>query len=259
MLSLLRSEWYQVRKMLSVKITFAITLVASVVFGFHMTSGAYLEEYKRLDQMYILFGGGSLRSTMSDGAAGLLFASLFAGWMISGGFENRTIQEAISYGKSRTKVYFAKMFQFLMVVTGLCLVYWFGSSLASFLRHGLGTVEVVGNLCHVEYIVGMVFAGILAYISLFSLCGLVGFLNRKVGATMGICFVAILFGGNLLASVVPESVITVINHTPLGLYNQVLKLDVQWADIGRTSLLSLLWIGMICGIGLWRFQRTELK
>lgn len=118
MLSLLRSEWYQVRKMLSVKITFAITLIASVIFGFRMT----------------------------DGAACLLLASLFAGWLISAAFENRTIQEAISYGKSRTKVYCAKMSLFVLVVNGLCLVYWFGSSMAAFVKYGLGTREIAGNL-----------------------------------------------------------------------------------------------------------------
>lgn len=259
MLSLLRSEWYQVRKALSVKITFGIILIVSVIYGFNMTNENYFETYKTLDQEYLLFGGGSLSSSMSDGGASLIFASLFAGWLIGAAFENRTIQEAISYGKSRTKVYWAKMLTFLCIVTGLCLVYWFGCSMTAFLKYGLGTPEVVGNLCNIEYIVGMVFAGILAYISLFAICGLIGFLNRKAGATMGICFVSILFCGNLLTLIVPESIKKIINYTPLGLYNQVLKRDVQWGDICRTSCVSLIWIAVICSIGLWKFKKTELK
>ncbi len=259
MFSLLRSEWYQVRKSLPVKITFAITLAASIIMSFQLTSEKYIELYKDLDQKYLLFGGGSLSSSMSDGAASLLFASLFAGWLISGAFENHTIQEAISYGKSRNKVYLAKMCMFLFVVTILCLVYWFGSSIAPFLKYGMGTSEVVGNLCNIEYIIGMVFAGTLAYISLFSLCGLVGFLNRKIGVTMGICFVAVLFGGNLLAAIASENIIKVVNYTPLGLYNQVLRPDVQWTDIWKTSCVSLIWTALICGVGLWKFKKTELK
>lgn len=259
MLSLLRSEWYQVRKALTIKITFVIALVSSIMFGFQMASEKYIEEFKTLDQRYLFYGGGSLCSSMEDGAAGLLFASLFAGWLISAAFENRTIQDAISYGKSRTKVYWTKMFMFLAVTIGVCLVYWFGSSVPAFLKNGLGMPEIVGNLCRIEYIAGMLFAGILAYISLFAICGLVAFWNRKTGTTMGICFVAILFGGNLLTVILPDNVLKFVNYTPLGLYKQVLNLDVEWADIWKTGCISLVWTAIICGIGLWKFKRTELK
>lgn len=259
MLSLLRSEWYQVRKSLAVKITFLLTLVISVVMSFQMATEEYMQMYKEMGREYICFGGGGLCGDMSDSAACLLFASLFAGWLISTSFENHTIQEAISYGKSRTKVYMAKMCMFLFSVTMLCLIYWFASSMAQFLKYGMGSPEIVGNLCNVEYIIGMVLAGTLAYISLFAICGLVAFLNRKVGVTMGICFVAILFGGNIIASIAPESIIKIINYTPLGLYNQVLDIYVEWEDILRTSALSLVWTAVILGIGLWKFKRTELK
>ena len=259
MLSLLRSEWYQVRKALTVKIVFGITLVASLIFGFKMISESYVEQIQEIKGQYVLYGGGSLCGSMEDGAACLLFVSLFAGWMTGTAFENRTIQEAISYGKSRTKVYWAKMLTFLTVCIGICLVYWFGGSIPAFLKNGLGTEKNVGNLCHINYIIGVLIAGILAYASVFSICGLVGFLTRKTGATMGICFVAILFGGNLLVMVLPESILRIINYTPLGLCKQVLKMDVQWADIWKTSCISLVWIAIICSIGLWKFKKTELK
>lgn len=48
MLSLLRSEWYQVRKSLSLKITFGIVLAASVMFGIKLTDTANLSEYLSL-------------------------------------------------------------------------------------------------------------------------------------------------------------------------------------------------------------------
>lgn len=79
------------------------------------------------------------------------------------------------------------------------------------------------------------------------------------GKSLETCFVAVLFGGNLLASIVSDRVLQVINFTPFGLYKQVLKMDVEWADIWRTCGISLVWIVIICGIGLWRFQKTELK
>lgn len=259
MLSLLRSEWYQVRKSLSVKITFGIILIASVIFGMKFIDPSYAEVLERLNQTYIIYGGGSLFSTMQDGAMALLIASLFAGWLVSGGFENRVIQESISYGKRRIMVYGAKMLMYLLVVTGLCLVYWVATGLPAFLKNGLGTRETCGNLCQVPYITGMLLSAMLAYMSLFAICGVVAFWNRKVGLTMGICFVGVLIGGNLLATIVSEGVRKVINYTPLGLYNRVLKLDVQWTDIWLTAGISLIWLGIICTVGYLKFQKTELK
>lgn len=259
MLSLLRSEGYQVRKALSVKIAFGIILIASVIFGMKFIDPAYAETLQMLNERYIIYGGGSICSTMQDGAMALLLASLFAGWLISSGFEHRIIQESISYGKRRLTVYSAKMLTYLLVVTGLCLVYWVAVSILAFLKNGLGTQEICGNLCQIPYIIGMMFAAILAYISLFAFCGAVAFWNRRVGVTMGICFVGILFGGNLLASVASEGVRTVISYTPLGLYNRVLKLDVSWSDIWLTAGISLIWIGIICTVGYLKFRKTELK
>lgn len=259
MLSLLRSEWYQVRKSLSLKITFGIILATSVMFGIKLTDTANLSEYRKMNLVYTLYGGGAICNHMSDGAMALLLASLFAGWMIGGSFENRVIQESISYGKKRSTVYLAKMFMYSLVVTALCLVYWCVTTLPTGIKYGLGTEDICGNLCHIPYIIGMVAAGSLAYISLFMVCGVVAFCVRKTGTTMGICFVGILAGGNLLASVVPENIAKIIRYTPLALYTHVTKTDVTWFDIGQTAGISLVWIILFGMAGYLKFHKTELK
>lgn len=259
MLSLLRSEWYQVRKSLSLKITFGIVLAASVMFGIKLTDTANLSEYRKMNLVYTLYGGGAICNHMSDGAMALLLASLFAGWMIGGSFENRVIQESISYGKKRSTVYLAKMFMYSLVVTALCLVYWCVTTLPTGIKYGLGTEDICGNLCHLPYIIGMVAAGSIAYISIFMVCGVIAFCARKTGTTMGICFVGILVGGNLLASFVSEKIAAIIHYTPLGLYYRVLKTDVTWSDIGQTAGISLLWIIGLGAVGYYIFQKAELK
>ena len=259
MLSLLRCEWYQVRKSMSLKIVIIIIVAASVVFGIKCTDAAYVSQIKVLDETYILYFGGSICSSMDDGAMALLLASLFAGWMIGGSFENRMIQEAISYGKKRITVYLAKMLMYSMVVTVLCLIYWCVAALPAGFKNGLGTADICGNLTQVPYIIGMIAADSIAYISLFTVCGIVGFFARKTGTTMGICFVGILFGGNLLASILSEKIVRIVNYTPLGLYRHVLKLDVTWADICQTIGISLIWTFLIGVAGYLKFQKTELK
>lgn len=259
MLSLLRCEWYQVRKSLYFKITVIILVVASVMFGFDSTSADKISYWKAWDKMYLLYFGGGVYSAMSDSAMGLLLASLFAGWMIGGSFENRVIQESISYGKKRSSVYLAKMLMYSIVVIMLCLIYWCFTALPAGLKNGLGTADVCGNLVQIRYIIGMVFAGSVAYISVITICGVIAFFVRKTGATMGICFVGILFGGNLLASILSEDIIKIINYTPLGLYRHGLKLDVTWSDICRTVMISLFWIILFWTIGYLKFKKTELK
>ena len=123
----------------------------------------------------------------------------------------------------------------------------------------MGTEEICGNLCHVPYMIGMVAAGGLANISLFMVCGVIAFCVRKTGTTMGICFVCILAGGNLLASVVPENIAEIIRYTPLALYTHVTKTDVTWSDIVQTAGISLLWIIGLGAVGYYIFQKAELK
>lgn len=84
-------------------------------------------------------------------------------------------------------------------------------------------------------------------------------LRAKTGTTMGICFVGILVGGNLLASFVSEKIAAIIHYTPLGLYYHVLKTDVTWYDIGQTAGISLLWIIGLGAVGYYIFQKAELK
>lgn len=259
MLSLLRCEWYQVRKSLSLKIIVIIIVVASAIFGIKFTDAAYVSQIKAWDEMYILYCGGSICGSMGDGAMALLLASLFAGWMIGTSFENRVIQESISYGKKRSSVYLAKMLMYSIVVTMLCLIYWCVRALPAGFKNGLGTADICGNLSQIPYIIGMVAAGSIAYISLFTICGIIAFFTRKTGATMGICFVGVLLGGNLLSSILSEDIIKIINYTPLGLYHHVLKLDVTWFDICQTVGISLIWIILLWAVGYFKFQKTELK
>lgn len=259
MLSLLRCEWYQVRKSLSFKIMVIIMAVVSVIFGYDIIDTANISNLKALDEMHYLYFGGGVYNAMRDSALALLVASLFAGWMIGGSFENRVIQESISYGKKRSSVYLVKMLMYSIVVIVLCLIYWCFRALPAGLQNGFGTADVCGNLVQVPYIIGMVAAGSVAYISVIAICGVIAFFARKTGATMGICFVGILFGGNLLASILSEDIIKIVNYTPLGLYRHVLKLDVTWSDISQTVMISLFWIILFWTVGYLKFKKTELK
>lgn len=253
MLSLLRCEWYQVRKSLYLKITMGLIVVLCFWFGSQFTDAVHVTN------LQTLYWGGSICEWMRDSAMGLLLASLFAGWMIGGSFENRVIQESISYGKKRIAVYLAKMIMYSLVVTVLCLLYWCVLAVPTGIKNGMGTEEICGNLCHVSYLIGMVAAGSLAFISLFMVCGVIAFCVQKSGTTMGICFVCILVGGNLLASVVPENIAEIIRYTPLALYTHVTKTDVTWFDIGQTAGISLIWILFFGTVGYLKFRKTELK
>lgn len=259
MISLFRSEWYQIRKTVAVKIQFLFILAISVFLGINETGTSYYNEVKSAGWDYVLYGGGSLLSSMEDAALVILLVSLLACWIISSAFETRTIQEAICYGKSRTIVYFAKMFIYCIVSVVMCLLVWFAGSIPVCIKYGIGTQDVVGNLCNLGYLAGMVIAGSFAYLSIFVICGVIAFLTQKTSITMGVCIIGIALGFTVVAAVLPDSLTKLINYTPVGLYHNVLKLDVSWNDIFKTSFISIIWIIVIFMAGLWKFKKTELK
>lgn len=259
MLSLFRSECYQIRKTLAVKILFLFIIGMSVFFGIRETSESYITEVNENGWPDLAYGGGNLLSNMEDYSLVILLASLLAAWIISSAFETRTIQEAVCYGKSRTKVYIVKMAVYIVVSLLISLVLWVGESAFVFIKNGTGTEEVVHNLSRWDYIAGMIFAASLAYTSLFAICGVIAFIIQKASITMGVCIIGIAFGFKMVTSILPESLENIINYTPVGLCYQVLKLDVTFNDIIRTSCISVIWIIIICAAGLYKFKKTELK
>ena len=76
---------------------------------------------------------------------------------------------------------------------------------------------------------------------------------------MGICIIGITLEFTIITKALPESLSGMLNYTPVGLSGQVLKLDVSWNDIIKTSLTSIAWIIGISTAGLLKFQKTELK
>ena len=121
MFSLFRSEFYQIRKTLAVKMLFLFVISTSVFLGIQEASDSYAAEYKEIGRDYINYGSGRLLTNMSDYPLATLIASLLAGWMVSQAFENRTIQEAVNYGKSRTKIYLVKIIMYFIVSVFTCL------------------------------------------------------------------------------------------------------------------------------------------
>ena len=105
----------------------------------------------------------------------------------------------------------------------------------------------------------MLFAGSLAYLSIFAICAVIAITTQKTSITMGICIISITFGFTIITKALPESLSGMLNYTPVGLSGQVLKLDVSWNDIIKTSLTSIAWIIGISTAGLLKFQKTELK
>lgn len=259
MFSLFRSEFYQVRKNLAVKILFLFVLFTSVFMGIQGASDSYAAEYKEIGRDYVNYGGGSLMNGMGDYALAILLASLLAGWMVSQSFENRTIQEAVSYGKSRTKIYLVKIITYFIVSIFTCLAMWTAESIFVFIKNGTGTQEITGSLCGWDYILGMVFAESLAYTSIFSICGVIAVLTQKTSITMGICIIGIALGFTIITKALPASFSSILNYTPVCLSSQVLKLDVGWNDIIKTSLVSIIWIIVINTAGLLKFKKTEVK
>lgn len=254
MISLLRGEWFQVRKAFSVKITFIITIIYCI-----FAEVDALDYYRTENMQDMLTMGGITCNLMADTAMCFVYASMFAGLMIGSAFENRTIQGEICSGKKRHNVYMAKVLMYILVVAVMDLACWLSGGLFIYGKYGIGTPELIGNLSKPEYLIGVIAAGLLAYMSMTAVCGMLGFLIRRTGAVMGVCFSIIAFGGTMMVNILPDKAAKYIKYTPLYLPQNVLKYDVVWRDILKTSVISLIWIVVILGFGMWRFCKAELK
>lgn len=254
MLSLLRSECFQARKAFSIKITFIITIILGIFMQINT-----LDYYKSENMQEQLTVGGNMCSTMEDTAMCMVYACMFAGLMIGGAFENRTIQGEICSGKKRFNVFMAKMLMYMIVVGVMDLAYWFSGQGIIYCKYGMGTPRLIGHLSNPVYLAGMVAAALLAYMSMTAICGMLGFLIRRTGAIMGVCFSLIMFGGTMLIKFLPDNAVKYVKYTPLHLPQNVLKYDIVWNDILKTGLISLVWIVIILGFGIWRFHKAELK
>lgn len=85
MLSLLRCEWYQVRKSMPLKIISVIIVVASAIFGVKFTDANYVSEIKTLDEVYILSYTAEVQYAAQWGTVRWRCCSpvcLQAGWLV---------------------------------------------------------------------------------------------------------------------------------------------------------------------------------
>lgn len=185
MLSIMRSEFYKVRKS---KVTFVTALCLLGIAGLQIAAFLYakikggiwmemFEETRGLD-VYFAFASGTFY---------LVFVALFVGGMISNEYTNRTVRQVVSRGASRIQI---ALGQYIALSTAMTVISVVPAALSGFVA---GIIWEFGVLPTGRFVLTL--AGqILLIWSYSAITMLIAHLARSGGLSIGINFMMLLGG-----------------------------------------------------------------
>ncbi len=127
-------------------------------------------------------GYSAIRTVISDSQTIVVLISIFCALFICGDFGNRTIGHLVSSGHSRLSVCVSKMLAYLLGALIIAIAYPLFYVLGFTIANGFGK-ELTGEV--VNYIIRSLSLYLLTIIGTASICGMLAFLIRNVGATIG--------------------------------------------------------------------------
>jgi ABC-2 type transport system permease protein len=265
MINLIQADLYKMRKSNAIKILFLIMTFCAVI----MTLFAYLIPQGKISEAYtgmgFLFSDVNMMSILGAAAAGIF---------ICGDFENRTIHDAVTSGCSRMAIICSKAITLFISIIILLFPYaaFTGIGLLSGAKFSMGSTGV-GFLHMLEIDNGTAFdaAGffkmlavmlilILAYAAQLSLCIPFALIFKKP-----VVVIVVYYGLTLLCAQLynlknaSETFKKIFSYTPYGGMHTFLTLDSPAGDIGKTMLVSLVFISVMIAVTYQVFRKSEIK
>jgi len=265
MLNLVQADIYKMLKSNAVKILFAITTVCAIamtIFAYLIPQGKISESYTGLG---FLFSDINMISILGAAAAGLF---------ICGDFDNKTIHDAIASGCSRIDVICSKAISFFVTIIILLFPYAIITGIALFSGAEFGMNSVGVGFLHILAVDGgtaidlaallkmlaVMLTLLLVYIAQLSLCVPFALLFKKPVAV-----VAVYYGFTILCAQlsglqkVSKMFKNIFSCTPYGGTHTFLTLETPAVDLGKTILVSLVFIAVMIAVTYGVFRKSEIK
>ncbi len=240
MINLFKSEFMKLYKSSSLKIIILLGIAMSLIF--HLTVVTHVTGYN------------ALVGSMQDTPLVMLLAGIFAGLFIGNDFSNRTIQSEISLGYTRFKVFLSKSIVFLIGSCIIILIYPITSIIICNITNGFG--EII-NYNIIKDIIRMVLLFLIVNCGTLSVCVIVGFTVRNVGASIG-SSIGILIIGSVIIDAISNKYnfnkFTTVGWSKLILIPNMTIIEILQALIvsGVTLIISLFVAYLI-------FKKADLK
>ncbi|MFD1176372.1 ABC transporter permease [Paenibacillus puldeungensis] len=265
MLNLIRADVFKLRKSITMKVLLAITTLCAVA----MTMMAYFISTGKLDAS--LTGVGFM---FSDVNVISILGGLIAGMLICADFDNKTIQDSIASGNSRSTIIFSKA-----VVLGLALVVILlpyavitGIALGTGSKFDMGAVAV--GFLHlltsesakafttpdVLKLLAVMLTLLILYVAQLSISIPIAFLVKKPILVIVICYAFSFLTGQLLTIASNHPIVErICSFTPFGGSYVLMTLDAGAGTVVKAIVVSLIFIGVMAALSYSLFRKTEIK
>lgn len=252
MFNLLKSEVYKLLR----STAFRVLLFLNTIFS-TFASVMFVQSSKS-NPDFIITGKDALASGFSDTLLLFVFCGILSGLFVASEFSSGGIRNMITYGHSRLKVFSAKLIIYSLGSLLLTTIYPTILTLTSTSAHGWGVSFSTSETLTAFRIILL---ALLLNLTLILLCGVISFLVKENGLSIGICI-----GGGLMLHVILQLITSFLpqfswlyDYSPLGLYAKALDSAASITDILTVIGISILTILFVYCIGLFRFTREDLK
>lgn len=265
MLNLIRADVFKLRKSVTMKVLLGITTACAGV----MTIMANLISAGKLDAS--LTGLGFL---FSDVNVMSILGGLIAGMLICTDFDNKTIQDSIASGNSRSAIILSKASVLGLALVAILLPYVVatGIALSTGSKYDMGAVGV--GFLHllnsesakalttpdVVKLLGIMLTLLIVYVAQLSISVPLAFMVKKPILVIVICYAFSFLTGQLLTLADKYPLLQrICSMTPFGGSYILMTLDAGAGTMVKAIMVSLIFIGLMATITYGMFRKSEMK
>ena len=253
MYNLIRCELFKLRKSRLFLLILALVVVYSVVMSI-------------LTYSSVQYGGGSevvqgidmYFEQLSNYLLVAVAESLIATTYVCGDFDNKTIQDSIACGRSRSSIIFSKSLVYFLTIFIISLIVPIISSAVISTAYGFG---MQFSMASILKLTAITLITSFAYSACLSPCILLSFLSRKPVVVLAGGIFVLYLGISFLkdAARIEPAISSVLSFTPYGACDALFTLDAATGDFLKSIIVSVAFIVTILAATCMIFRKSEVK
>lgn len=253
MYNLLRCELFKLRKSRSFLLILGLVVAYSVVMSILTYSsvqyGSGSEAVQGIDMYF-----EQLSNYLLIAVAGSLIATTY----VCRDFDNKTIQDSIACGCSRSSIILSKSMVYFLTVSVITLIVPIISSAVISTAYGFGMQFSTASILKLAAIT---LTTAFAYSACLSPCIPLSFLSRKPVVVLAGGIFILFLGISFLkdAAQMEPAISSILSFTPYGACDALFTLDAAAGDFLKTIIVSIAFMAIILAATCMIFRKSEVK
>lgn len=264
MINMIKADLYKMRKSITMKVVFLITLICSILMAlmsYFIADGSLSDTYSGIT---FLFADANMTS---------ILGSVLAAVFICSDFENKVISTEISSGTSRFTIIIGKIISYFIAIVVIMIPYAIvsiggvisgnefsmgqGVGFLNLLQSGQSSSLSANDILKL-ILVALVL--IVVYLGQFIVCVPIAFKVKKPVIVVAVYYtftIVVAQLSNLAAK--SDAFNNVLSLTPYGGKYSFLTLESSGGDIVKALVVSIIFIAIIGAIAYLLFRKEEVK